>query len=80
MSVSTAEMAVNITRELYKVVTLMGRAGRQVADLFRQADDAQARGIYSDLLDVNRDFLSMVGVLHGEYALDNSSGIWGCLE
>jgi hypothetical protein len=31
----------DITRELYKVVTLMGKAGRQVADYFRQADDAR---------------------------------------
>lgn len=70
ISVHTSEMAQNITRELYKVVTLMGKAGRQVADFFRQADDAQALELYSDLLEVNRDFLNMVGVLRSEFAAD----------
>jgi hypothetical protein len=72
VSVPTSEMAQNITRELYKVVTLMGKAGRQVADYFRQADDAQALELYSDLLEVNRDFLAMVGVLRSEFATDSS--------
>jgi hypothetical protein len=72
VSVPASEMAQDITRELYKVVTLMGKAGRQVADLFRQADDDQALEIYGDLLDVNRDFLNMVGVLRSEYAADTS--------
>lgn len=72
VSVPASEMAQDITRELYKVVTLMGKAGRQVADLFRQADDDQALELYGDLLDVNRDFLSMIGVLRNEYATDTS--------
>jgi len=72
VSVPTSEMAQNITRELYKVVTLMGKAGRQVADYFRQADDAQALELYTDLLEVNRDFLNMVGVLRSEFATDSS--------
>lgn len=68
ISVHTSEMAQSITRELYKVVSLMATAGRQVADLFRQADDAQALELYADLLDVNRDFMNMVGVLRNEFA------------
>lgn len=72
VSVPASEMAQDITRELYKVVTLLGTAGRQVSDLFRQADDDQALELYGDLLDVNRDFLSMVGVLRTQYATDTS--------
>lgn len=68
VSVSAGEMAQNITRKLYKVVTLMSKAGRQVADYFRQADDAQALELYADLLEVNRDFLTMIGVLRDEFA------------
>jgi hypothetical protein len=68
ISVHTSEMAQSITRELYKVVSLMATAGRQVADLFRQADDAQALELYADLLEVNRDFMNMVGVLRNEFA------------
>ncbi|GAB1409917.1 hypothetical protein MASR1M90_10710 [Desulfovibrionales bacterium] len=71
-SVPAAEMAQNITLELYKVVTLMGKAGRQVATYFRQANDADALEMYGDLLDVNRDFLGMVGVLRNEFALDTA--------
>ncbi len=73
VSVPTTEMAQDITRELYKVVTLMGKAGRQVADFFRQADDDQALELYGDLLEVNRDFLNMVGVLRNEFATDTSA-------
>ncbi len=72
ISVHTSEMAQSITRELYKVVSLMGKAGRQVADYFRQADDAQALELYGDLLEVNRDFMNMVGVLRNEFAADSS--------
>ena len=72
ISVHTSEMAQSITRELYKVVSLMATDGRQVADLFRQADDAQALELYSDLLEVNRDFMNMVGVLRNEFVADSS--------
>jgi hypothetical protein len=68
-TMATADMAIEITRELYKVVTLMGEGGRTVADLFRQADDAEALETYQDLLDVTRNFLGMIGVLRNEYTL-----------
>lgn len=63
------EVAVEITRELYKVVTLMGEGATRVAELFRQADDAEALETYQDLLDVTRDFIGMISVLRGEFAL-----------
>ena len=68
-SVPVKEMAVDITRELYKVVNLMSDGGARVAALFRQADDAEALDMYQDLLDVVRDFLGMVGSLRDEFAL-----------
>jgi hypothetical protein len=63
------EIAVEITRELYKVVTLMGEGATRVAEMFRQADDAEALETYQDLLDVTRDFIGMVSILRGEFAL-----------
>lgn len=63
------EVAVEITRELYKVVTLMGEGASRVAELFRQADDAEALETYQDLLDVTRDFIGMVSTLRGEFSL-----------
>ncbi|MDP3426821.1 MAG: hypothetical protein Q8S17_05530 [Humidesulfovibrio sp.] len=62
-------VAVEITRELYKVVTLMGEGASRVAELFRQADDAEALETYQDLVDVTRDFLGMISTLRGEFAL-----------
>jgi len=68
-TLGVAEVAVEITRELYKVVTLMGEGASRVAELFRQADEAEALDTYQDLLDVTRDFIGMVSVLRGEFAL-----------
>lgn len=73
VSMPTSEMAVNITRELYKVVTLMDHGARRVAELFRKADDGEALEVYQDLLDVTRDFMGMIGVLRGEFSLKNST-------
>ena len=71
-SVPTSEMAVNITRELYKVVTLMDHGARRVAELFRKADDGEALEVYQDLMDVTRDFLGIIGVLRGEFSLKHT--------
>jgi len=72
VSMPTSEMAVNITRELYKVVTLMDHGARRVAELFRKADDNEALEVYQDLLDVTRDFMGMIGVLRGEFSLKHT--------
>lgn len=69
MTMGVPEMGVNIARELYKVIRLMSEGSKQVADLFRRADDAEALEMYQDLLDVTRDFLGMIGALRDEFAL-----------
>lgn len=69
-SMPVGEMAVNIGREMYKVTQIMGNGAKQVARLFRQADDAEALDMLQDLLDVTRDFMSMLGVLRKEFCLD----------
>jgi len=68
-TLGVAEVAVEITRELYKVVTLMGEGATRVAELFRQADEAEALETYQDLLDVTRDFIGMISALRNEFAL-----------
>ena len=70
-SVPRLEMAFNITKELDKVVRLMEEGAKRVAELFRQADDAQALEVYQDLLDVTRDFLHMIGVLRQDGTSQN---------
>ncbi len=73
-SSTTVEMASSITLELYKVVNIMAGGGKQVAELFRQADDAEALELYQDLLDVTRDFLGMVGTLRDQFSLSKEIG------
>lgn len=72
-TVGVNEMATNIARELYKVVQVMSEGSRRVASLFRQADDGEALELLQDLLDVTRDFMSMVGVLRNEFSLNTSA-------
>ncbi|MFP4085126.1 MAG: hypothetical protein ACLFP9_09980 [Desulfonatronovibrio sp.] len=71
-TMDTTDMAINITRELYKVISLMSKGGTQVAEYFRQADDAEALDMYQDLLEVTRDFMGMVNVLKNEFRLKDS--------
>lgn len=63
------EVAVDITRELYKVVTLMGKGSQHVAEMFRSAEDADALDTYQDLIDVTRNFIVMIGTLRDNYSL-----------
>lgn len=66
-SVPLGEMAYDISEELFKVARIMSDGSREVARLFRQADDNQALELFQDLLDVTRDFMSMIGVLRSEF-------------
>ena len=73
VTMSADEMAVEITLELYKVVNIMSEGAKQVAELFRQADDAEALETYQDLLEVIRNFLRMIGALRDEYSLKDNA-------
>jgi len=72
-SMPVGEMAANIAREMYKVTQIMGNGAQHVARLFRQADDAEALDMLQDLLDVTKDFMSMIGVLRNEFCLDSGN-------
>ena len=61
------EMALNISDELFKVTRMMCDGSSRVAGLFRRGDDQEALELFQDLLDVTRDFMSMVGVLRSEF-------------
>ena len=69
------EMAGSVTEELYKVIHIMGEGSREIARLFRQADDAEALEMLQDLLEVTREFLGMVGLLRYEYVTPGSDSI-----
>lgn len=70
-TVPVQQMASDIVQELYKVVKLMAGGGREVAALFRQADDAEALETYQDLLDVTRSFITMIGVIREEFSMQD---------
>ncbi|RQD64691.1 MAG: hypothetical protein D5R98_04115 [Desulfonatronovibrio sp. MSAO_Bac4] len=80
VTMDTTDMAINITRELYKVTTLMTKSATQIAEYFRQADDAEALDMYQDLLEVTRDFLTMVGTLKTEFRLKDSARMEKAVE
>lgn len=66
-SVPLGEMALNISDELFKVTRMMSNGSARIAQLFRQGDDQEALDMFQDLLDVTRDFMSMIGVLRSEF-------------
>ena len=69
------EMAGSVTEELYKVIHIMREGSREIARLFRQADDAEALEMLQDLLEVTREFLGMVGLLRYEYVTPGTDSI-----
>jgi hypothetical protein len=71
-SVPYDEMAMNVTTELYKVTDIINTGSRRVADLFRQADDEEALELFQDLLEVIRNFMSMVNVLRNDFSISVS--------
>ncbi len=79
-SVPFKEMALDVTEELFKVTRMMRDGSRQVAQLFRQADDAQALEMFQDLLDVTRDFMSTVAVIRREFDLDGDEKFSALIE
>ncbi len=71
-SMPVGEMAISIAREMYKVTQMMASGGREVARLFRQAEDAEALELFQDLIDVTRDFMGMINVLRNEFSLSKN--------
>ena len=79
-SVPFGEMALNIAGELYKVNEIMSGGSRQVARLFREGENEEALELFQDLLDVTRDFISMVGVLRSEFTLGEAGAFSANVE
>ena len=79
-SVPFGEMALNIAGELYKVNEIMSGGSRQVARLFREGENEEALELFQDLLDVTRDFISMVGVLRSEFTLGEAGAFRANVE
>lgn len=72
-SVPVGEMALDISDELYKVSEIMNTGSREIARLFRQGDNDEALELFQDLLDVTRDFVSMVDVLGSKFTSNDAN-------
>lgn len=62
-----ATLAVEMSGELGKVARMLESGARNVARLFREAQDADALELLQDELDVTRDFMGMVTHLRDRY-------------
>lgn len=69
-SVSVAEMAADVTGELYKVITLMTIGAKRVAQELRQSEVANGLEVLQDVIDVTRHFLGTVAVLRSEFSIN----------
>lgn len=74
-SMELGEMAENMAGEMHKVAELLTAGSRNVARLFRQADDDEALELLRDLLDVAQDFMSMLNVLRTQFNLTDDPDI-----
>jgi hypothetical protein len=79
-SVPMGKMALDISDELFKVTRVMNDGSDEVARLFRQGDDQEALSLFLDLLDVTRNFMSMVGILRAEFIAVNDPGFVSLVE
>lgn len=61
------ELAVDMAGELEKVARMLESGARNVARLFREAQDADALELLQDELDVTRDFMAMTAHLRDQY-------------
>ncbi len=68
-TVSVDKLAIDITRELYKVINLLLKGGKEVSELFRETNDFEALDMYQDFLQVLRDFMGMIGAIRQELNL-----------
>jgi hypothetical protein len=69
-SVSVADMASDVTSELYKVITLMSAGGKRCAEFLRKSDIGNALEVWQDVIDVTRHFLGIVALLRSDFSID----------
>ncbi|HJA78490.1 hypothetical protein [uncultured Desulfovibrio sp.] len=66
-SIEASEMALAIAGEMEKVAVMMKKAAHEIARLFREGTNADALDLLQDLVEVIRDFLSMLNLLRTQY-------------
>ncbi len=74
-TVSLNQMADDVSHELFTVIKIMQNGAKGVAGYLRQGDIAEGLEVLQDLLDVTRNFLGTVSVLHQRFPLPNSTAM-----
>lgn len=71
-TVSTSEMAAEVSKELHIVIKIMQDGSKGVAMRLRQGDTGEGMELLQDLLDVVRNFLGTISVLHQRFPLEST--------
>ena len=79
-SIPFGEMAYNITEELLKVSNFIATGSKEVAQHFRRGEDDEGLELFQDLLDVIRDFMTMVSVLRTDFIVTDDNVFADCSE
>lgn len=69
-SIEASEMALAIAGEMEKVALMMEKASHEIARLLREGSNTDGLELLQDLVEVIRDFLSMMGLLRTQYLKD----------
>lgn len=72
-TMSVTEMAGEVSKELFVVIKIMQSGARGVAGFLRQGDTAEGLEVLQDLLDVTRNFLTTISVLHQRFPLSDTT-------
>ncbi len=75
LSVPVKQMGLDIVGEMETVAKIMVHGSQQIARLFRQANDTEGLELLQDLLDVTRDFMTMIEALRTEFKLEKNTEI-----
>ena len=70
-TMSMNDMAGEVSKELFTVIKIMQNGSKGVADLLRQGDTAEALDVLQDLLEVTRNFLNTITLLHQRFPIQN---------
>ena len=79
-SMPVYEMAFNMVKELFKVDQLMINSSLDIVKLLRASQKDEALELFQDLLEVIRDFMSMVGVLRSDVVQGDLADIKAGIE
>lgn len=72
-TISVTEMAGEVSKELFTVIRIMQNGAKGVGKFLRQGDVAEGLEVLQDLLDVTRNFLAIISVMHQRFPLSETA-------